>query len=97
MNTPPSFGQVVRGLRFGYNWSRKHGCFVRIDASGPPYQIALCPPDMLPKGKGKQHASENHRVWWDEPEVLDLVPELLTVRGVKRPIMFHVDDNGIRV
>lgn len=71
---------------------------VRIDASGPPYQISLCPPEMLPKGKnGGGHASENHRIWWDNPEILDLVPDLLAVRGVKRPITFHVNNDGIRV
>lgn len=92
----PTFGQVIRGARLGYHWSAKHGCMIRIDADGPPHQIALCPPEALPKGKGK-HASENHRCWWDEPEVLDLVPDLNAVRGVKKPIVFHVDDNGERV
>jgi hypothetical protein len=68
---------------------------IRIDAQGPPWQINLCPPDALPKSK--RGASEEHKCWWDNPAVLDMVSVLQPVRGVKKPITFHVNDEGERV
>jgi hypothetical protein len=93
----PTFGQAIRAARLGYHWSEKHGCMIRIDAQGPPWQINLCPPDALPKGKGDRHTSGEYRCWWDKPDVLDMIPDLHRVRGVKRPILFHVNDEGERV
>jgi hypothetical protein len=45
----------------------------------------------------KAHTSGEYRCWWDNPDVLDMVPDLQRVRGVKRPILFHVNDEGERV
>lgn len=89
-----TFGSVVRGYRLGYGYSHKHGCFIRIDAQGPPWQITLAPNGGIP---AKFQGSKNHVVWWESDEtraVLDEIKALQMVRGVKRVIQFHVDYEG---
>lgn len=92
-----TFGSVVRGYRLGYGYSHKHGCFVRIDAQGPPWLITLAPNGGVP---AKFVGSKEHVVWWENKEtqtVLDTIKPLASVRGVKRVIQFHVDYEGERV
>lgn len=90
----PTFGMVIRGLRLGYHWSHNHQCFVRIDAQGPPWEIRLAPHGVLPSGK---YGTGKHRCWWDEGEdVLAMIIPLKGVKGIKKPIMFFVDDEGAR-
>ena len=90
----PTFGSVVRGLRLGYHWSHKHQCFIRIGGEGPPWEIHLAPNGGIPNRKGGEH----FRVWWEDPDggasVLDMILPLRNVRGVKKPILFFVDDEG---
>lgn len=89
----PSFGSMIRGKRLGYGWSHRHGCFVRISGEGPPWEIRLAPDRGIPTGGTKGE----YRCWWDNKDgedVLDMIEPLRQVRGVKRPLMFFVDDNG---
>lgn len=89
-----TFGSVVRGLRLGYGWSYKHGCFIRIDAQGPPWQITLAPNGGIP---AKFQGSKEHVVWWENEEtkeILNTIKPLASVRSVKRVIQFHVDYEG---
>lgn len=89
-----TFGSVVRGYRLGYGFSHKHGCFVRIDAQGPPWLITLAPSGGIP---AKFIGSKEHVCWWDDDEskaVLDEIKPLQNVRGVKRVVQFHVDYEG---
>lgn len=89
-----TFGSVVRGLRLGYGYSHKHGCFVRIDAEGPPWQVTLAPNGGVPS---KFQGSKTHVVWWEDEDtktILDTIKPLETVRGVKRVVQFNVDYEG---
>lgn len=93
LSGPPTFGSVVRGARLGYHWSHRHGCFVRISGDGPPWEIRLAPNGGIPNVSSKSE----YRVWWeheDHEEILELIIPLRNVRGVKKPIMFFVDDKG---
>lgn len=92
----PTFGSVIRGLRLGYHWSHKYGCFIRIGADGPPWEIRLAPNGGIPN----RRSDGDFRVWWenkDRDQVLAMIQPLQAVRGVKKPIMFFVDDEGQRV
>ena len=92
-----TFGSVVRGYRLGYGYSHKHGCFIRIDAQGPPWLITLAPNGGIPS---RFIGSNEHVVWWESDEtraVLDEIKPLAMVRGVKRVVQFHVDYAGERV
>lgn len=89
----PTFGSVVRGLRLGYHWSHRHQCFIRIGGDGPPWEIRLAPNGGIPSRTSNEH----FRVWWeneDREEVLNMIEPLRNVRGVKKPILFFVDDEG---
>ena len=93
LNGPPTFGSVIRAARLGYHWSHKHGCFIRIGGDGPPWEISLAPNGVIPNRRSGEH----FRVWWeneDRDEVLDMILPLRGVRGVKKPIIFFVDDEG---
>lgn len=92
-----TFGRVVRGYRLGYGWSATHGCFIRIDAQGPPWQITLAPESGVPT---IMQGSKEHVVWWENEEareILDTIKPLANVRGVKRVIQFHVDYEGEQI
>lgn len=89
-----TFGSVLRGYRLGYGWSGKHGCFVRIDAHGPPWQVTLAPNGGIPS---KMQGSKEHICWWDSEESTDILDEISgfkLVRGIHRVIQFRVDDEG---
>lgn len=93
LNGSPSFGSMIRGARLGYHWSDKHGCFIRIGGDGPPWEIRLAPNGGIPA----RTSTEHYRVWWEDEnanDILLMVEPLRNVRGVKRPIMFFVDDEG---
>lgn len=91
-NASPGFGSILRGLRLGYGWSSKHGCFIRISDAGHLILIQLAPPRQIPTSRRKDNPT--HRCWWDEPEVLDLCTPLANIRSVKRPLEFYVTQEG---
>jgi hypothetical protein len=91
MNTPqPSFGSRIRAYRLGYAWSNRHGAFIRIATDGPKNIIELAPASGVPK----KTAVKEYRVWWEQPQMLDMIPWLRGVRRIKKPVRVEVDDNG---
>ena len=88
----PSFGTMIRATRLGWGLSRQHGCFIRMtDLDRQRSLIELCPVHDVPI---KKTEGRYHRVWWDEPSILDLIPWLRGVKEIKRYIRVIVDDEG---
>jgi hypothetical protein len=91
----PSFGSALRAARVGYRWSDAYKCFVRISAERTGGAICI---EVAPdKGIPNKHAEINYKCWWDEPEILDLLPALKALGPVTKYQRIYVDDNGERV
>lgn len=90
----PSFGQVIRGYRFGFHWVSELQAFMRIDAQpGPPYRVDLVPEDKLPKSK--KIGSGEHKVFWESGEdYLAMSSRLRQIKRVKQPVTLWLDDEG---
>lgn len=87
-----SLGTTIRAARLGWGFSERHNCFIRMSDDGKnTTMIELCPADDIPSKKTKYGT---HRVWWDEPDLLNLLPWLKPVREVKAYIAVIVGDSG---
>jgi len=84
---PYTFGTLIRALRLGYRWSDKHGCFVRLGNAGDRVHVQLCPGHNIPA----KNTTKEYWVWWDDESILETIPSLSPVRGVKRPIGFYIN------
>lgn len=88
----PSFGTHIRAARLGWGYAPQHGAFIRMsDADGANSRIELCPLNAVPS---KKVAGGFHRVWWESPGILDLIPWLKGVRRIKRYMCVVVDTHG---
>ena len=94
MSEAPSLGTMIRSRRLGWGLSCKHGCFVRMSdgpdlPTGRTSVIELCPLNSVPSKK-----IGYHRVWWDTPGILDMIPWLRGVTKIKQYVAVTVDDDG---
>lgn len=87
-----SFGTNIRAARLGYHWSERHGAFIRMATVGPRTFIELAPVSGVPNKSAAK--VKEHRCWWEEVGILDLIPWLRNVRRIKRYVAVEVDDNG---
>lgn len=91
---PPTFGETIRGARLGYHWSARHAAMVRISDRGPHFEVRMCPPAQLPKGLEKNRNLE-YRCWWESNvDLLTEIVPLRSIKSVKAPLRFLVDDSG---
>ena len=87
-----TLGPRIRAARLGWGYAPQHGCFIRMsDAEGTSTRVELCPVNGVPSSKVK---GGFHRVWWDGPEMLDMIPWLRGVRRVKRYVCVVIDEHG---
>lgn len=90
----PSFGSNIRAGRLGFKWSARHGAFIRMSTpSKDRTLIELAPHNAVPSKKCKGEVGD-FRVWWEMPQILDMIPWLRNIRRVKKFIAVFVDDNG---
>ncbi len=93
----PKFGQLLRASRLGFHWSPAHSCFIRM-ADGPNGGgiVDLCAPGSLPST-----VDGDHRVWWEDAEILASSPALEELRESRRVIdgreRWTLDGEGRRV
>lgn len=87
-----SFGSNIRAARLGYHWSERHGAFIRMATAGPRTFIELAPANSVPNKSATK--IKDHRCWWEQGDVLSMIPWLRNVRRIKRYIAVEVDDNG---
>lgn len=91
--TAPTLGPRIRAARLGWGYAPRHGCFVRIsDFAHDRFRVELCPVNAVPGHKSPNHG--NYRVWWDTPEMLDMIPWLRNVTRVKKYVCVVVDEHG---
>jgi hypothetical protein len=88
-NNHPPFGPTLRGMRLGYRWSSRHGCFVRISDHAQGALIELAPIEIPSKT-----ATKFHRAWWEGQDILSMIEPLRGVRKIKKPVSFVVDGSG---
>lgn len=81
----PTFGAVLRGARLGWHWSARHGGFIRLSVEGTKAVVQLHPNSLMPSRKGGDYVC-----WWEDPGLLDCIPQLRRVVKVRRPIYFTV-------
>lgn len=86
----PRIGQMIRAYRLGWGYSKPHGAFVRISDERDGFRVELCPVHALPLKKLKG----NHRCWWEDADVLAMIPWLQWVRRVKRYVCVIMDEQG---
>lgn len=85
----PTFGQILRGARMGYHWSKKHQAMIRIHGEGPFY-VHICPPAQLPSyTKGGEHW-----MWWENPKILEECKAIADIKSVTQPIFLTVGEDG---
>lgn len=90
----PSFGSNIRAGRLGFKWSAKHGAFIRMSTPAADRSlIELAPYNAVPSKKCKGEVGY-FRVWWETPEILDMLPWLRGVTRVKKYIAVMIDDDG---
>ena len=95
MNDPPSLGSTIRAARLGYKWSARHGAFIRMSTPAADRSlIELAPRDAIPSKKAKGDVGD-HRVWWETPEILDMIPWLRGIRRIKKYVAVLIDDGNI--
>jgi hypothetical protein len=92
----PSLGTMIRSRRLGWGLSRKHGAFIRMSdgpdtPSGRTTVIELCPVNAVPS---KKCPSGFHRVWWETPDILEMIPWLRGVTRIKRYVSVVINDEG---
>ena len=87
-----SFGTNIRAARLGYHWSERHGAFIRMATAGPRTFIELAPASGVPNKSAAK--IKDYRCWWEQGDILSMIPWLRNVRWVKRYIAVEVDDNG---
>jgi len=83
---------MIRAARLGWGLSRKHGAFIRLcDLENDRIVVELHPTNSIPKYKTD---TGYHRVWWENPEILELIPFLKGVTRIKKFIRVTVNDVG---
>lgn len=91
----PGVGMMIRGLRMGYCWSAKHGCFVRLTGgdNGEPFMCEVHPLELIPNAR---KTGRLHWVWWEKDNAIDLdgIEALRNIVKVKRPFNFYFDNDG---
>ena len=87
----PGFGTVLRSHRLGWYYSPRHGCNIRMSTAGKLNVIELCPTNEVPRHKTE---TGNFRCWWDDTQILDMLPWLQPVRKIKKYVRVLVGDNG---
>lgn len=92
MTPPRKFGTNIRAARLGFHWSEQHGAFIRMATAGERTFIELAPASGVPNKSAAR--LKDHRCWWEEVGILDLIPWLRNVRRIKRYVAVEVDDNG---
>lgn len=93
MSQSPSFGTMIRAGRLGWGLSHKHGAFIRIwDEPNGKIVVELHPTNGVPKYKTD---TGHHRVWWETPAILDMIPWLRGVTRIKKYVRVTVNDEGI--
>lgn len=96
-----TFGTMLRALRTGYAWSKRHQALLRISThSNGIYRVDVAPAKG-PFPGGKQPRS--HLCWWDLDDAMqsDLLQACEPLRKMKpgpaEPQTFYVNDEGKRV
>lgn len=94
----PTLGDTIRGLRMGYAWLDRCGCYVRLSRTEKE-NVFCC--EVHPEGLISTRAKTNwyHICWWSDGEGnpginLDEIDALKHIRRVKRQFTFYFDDNG---
>jgi hypothetical protein len=88
----PTLAQTLRGLRLGYHWHHQINAYMRIiDLGSDRFAISVRPVGTI---KGTDRTKHNFRMWWQGDDPVPLVPCLVNVICVKRPLDFEVDDEG---
>lgn len=89
----PGFGTRLKGHRLGYQWSDKHGCFIRMSMINERMFIELAPFSSIPNKSPVKLTV--HKCWWDDGgEILQHIPWLNSIIAVKKFIAVEVDDSG---
>jgi hypothetical protein len=82
---------TVRAARLGWHWSDEHESFIRMSTpSHGENVVELCPHDAVPTTGAKG----DHRAWWENPEILQLLPWLRGFRRAKKHIRVACNDDG---
>lgn len=86
------FGANIRAARLGYHWSERHGAFIRMTTAGRRTFIELASVGGVPIKSATK--IKDHRCWWEQGDILGMIPWLANVRRIKRYIAVEVDDAG---
>lgn len=90
----PTFGNMIRGARLGFHWSGELQAMVRIDASGPPWTVTMCPADKIPKAGGKGA----YLVWWEAAENPLAYSRAVNAEAFPQSVVvFSIDEQGEKV
>lgn len=83
------FGCFIRACRLGFGKSLKHNAFIRLSLNEAKtlLTITIAPTDILIPTDGRKYFIR----WQDEPEKLDLIPALRSIKNPKRIFSFDVD------
>ena len=93
MVSEPVFGVRFKGHRLGYQWSDKHGCFIRMSTINDSIFIELAPSTGIPNKSPVKLST--HRCWWDDGgQIFQHIPWLDSIVSVKKFIAVEVNDDG---
>ena len=94
-------GELMRARRLGYNHPPGRDYWLRLsDWDEHRFLIEIHPPGLIPAPKGRSKAGylRKHRCWWEGEDkgqgLLDESPFLRSIKGVKRPVAFLIDDEA---
>jgi len=87
----PGFGSRLRAYRLGWRWSNRHGANIRMTTAGNLNIVELCPANEVPRHKSE---TGNFRCWWDQSDILDMLPWLQPIRKIKKYVRVLVNEEG---